>query len=66
MGKKKKSTDDIIHKPCPKCGAHTMKIKGSCNYIKCKNPYVKCGAEWCFECGKEKFTECNNSSHKSH
>lgn len=47
--KKKQREENIVYKPCPGCGASTVKT-GGCNYIKCKNPMIsnKCGTEWCF------------------
>lgn len=42
------------------CGRNIEK-DGGCNYVKCL-----CGVEWCWECRKEKYRECNDAQHNSH
>lgn len=65
-----------VVKPCPWCGKATYLIDG-CNYMNCSqsDPVSTCPAEWCFQCGKEKFKPipgreylgcCNDQTHNSH
>ena len=54
-------------KLCPNCGILTEK-DGGCNFLKCV-----CKTEWCFLCGKIKYSDdrgsesrCNDPTHNSH
>jgi hypothetical protein len=42
----KDTTNNIITKPCPKCGVMTEKSSG-CDHITCT-----CGSHWCFNCSE--------------
>ena len=53
-------------KRCPFCGIPSG-LQTGCNYVTC---FCKLGkeqkSEWCFLCGRPKWTECNDKSHNSH
>ena len=68
-----RKNDEILFKPCPKCGVMTERLKG-CHLMRCtmcKTPRTK----WCWVCGKVKQRKdkpvddskfCSDKSHKSH
>lgn len=46
-----KNSYSVIAKECPSCGVMTEKVSG-CDHITCK-----CGAHWCYVCGKKQTEE---------
>lgn len=55
-----------VMKRCPFCGIPS-ELGSGCNYVTC---FCKLGrdqkSEWCFLCGRPKWSECNDQSHNSH